>query len=299
MSANSYYAIEQKRILLEAEKIALFTKHGPTIGAYREAVLREYLRRMTPSSLRVTTGFVSPNDNHEDLTSGQSRQIDVLIHDPDAYAPLLDTEGMTVIRSQSLLACVEVKSQLTFHKVEDPTESAKPSTEYPLGRGLSSAYRWEGTLVDALRNIKMCADACKDRSDKGYLSAIFAFESNFDCKRLYSALDSGDIQLQLGIEHLRELPQAICVLDGFLVMFSEVDAFEHGEQNPIPHETFFNLIKATKGHGAYPFQVFSKYFYNHIGYSHRGRVPENRGINVAAGIAATWSHHFYLRSKNV
>jgi len=202
MSTSSFYKIEQQRLFLEAEKISLFTKHAPTIGSYREEILRDYIKKIVPSSLNVTSGFVSSNKNHKDLKEGQSRQIDVLIYNSDSYVPLLETGDVSVIRPESLLGCVEIKSTLSFYKQKRPNKSKETNDKFPLGGGYQSAYRWAGSLVDSLINIKDCADACKSRKE-AYFSGVFAFSSTFEIRRFYEALDSGDIQKQLQITNYK------------------------------------------------------------------------------------------------
>lgn len=299
MSASKFYKLEQQRLFLEAEKISLFTNHGPTIGAYREGVLRDYIKRFMPSSLKVTSGFVSVNKNHADLIEGQSRQVDILICDTDQYVPLLEVDGFSVIRPESLRGCVEVKSSLTFYKNRNPEGSIETSDAYPLGGGYTTAYRWAGTLVDALENIKHCADACESRKTEGYFSSILAFDSTFETRKIYEALDSGSLQKQLGINHLRQLPISICVLSKFITFFFEIDMFESGKQYPIEHETFYNEMTAVKGSEEYPLQFFSAYLYNQVGYSHSKRPAESEGIHAGIGRVGIWSHHFDLCSGDL
>lgn len=299
MSAGKFYELEQARLFIEAEKIALFTKHAPTLGAYREGVLRDYIKKFLPSSLKVTSGFVSTNQNHDNLIEGQSKQVDILICDTDEYVPLLEVDGFSVIRPESLRGCIEVKSSLTFYRKEHPDGSKVTSKAYPLGGDYTAAYRWAGTLVDALENIKCCADACDSRKSEGYFSSILAFDSTFDTRRIYEAFDSGDLQKQLGINNLRQLPISICVLSKFIVFFSEIDMFETGMQYPLEYEAFYNEMTAVKGSEEYPLQFFSAYLHNQVGYSHSKRAAESKGLHAGVGHVGIWSHHFYLNSGSI
>ena len=45
MSVREYYYIEEQHLINEARKIALFTKHPPTLGEFREDLLKEYLSK--------------------------------------------------------------------------------------------------------------------------------------------------------------------------------------------------------------------------------------------------------------
>ncbi|HCH4004135.1 hypothetical protein HJ027_17310 [Vibrio parahaemolyticus] len=294
MSSSQFYRIEQEKLVLEADKISLFTKHAPTIGTYREEVLRDYIKSIIPRSLKVTSGFVSSNQNHQNLKEEQSRQIDVLIYDADSHVPLLETGSMSVIRPDALVGCIEVKSTLTFYKKKKPHNSKETDDEYPLGGGWRCAYRWAGTLIDSLINIKDCADACKSRKE-WYFSGILAFSSTFEIVRLFEALDNCEIQRQLGINHLNQLPIAICILSKATALFFDVDIFGGVNQYVNEYESYCNVFEASEGYEEYPFQFFSVQAYNQIGYTYSKRKADENGLFSAIGSTAKiWSKHFEL-----
>lgn len=293
MSSSAFYKIEQQKLFLEAEKISLFTKHGPTIGSYREEILRDYIKKITPSSLKVTSGFVSSNENYKDLKELQSRQIDILMYNSDLYVPLLEAGGISVIRPESLLGCIEIKSNLTFYKKKNPNNSKNVSEEYPLGGMHQSSYRWAGSLVDSLINIKDCADACQSRKE-AYFSGILSFSSNFELRKFYEALDNGEIQRQIGINHLRQLPIAICVMSKSIVMFFDSNIFSSDEFCN-EYKSYFNEFSAIEGHEEYPFQLFTVQAYNQIGYTHSKREADTNGLFSAIGAkTGIWSNPFDL-----
>ena len=293
MSTTAFYLIEQQKLFLEAEKIALFTRHAPTIGSYREAILRDYIKKITPSSLKITSGFVSPNKDHKNLKNDQSRQIDVLIYDSDSHVPLLEAGEVSVIRPESLLGCIEIKSRLTFYKKKNPTGSKKKSKEYPLGNSSDIGYRWAGTLIDSIINIKDCAIACEPRKE-AYFRGVLSFYSNFELRKFYDALDNGDIQKQLQITHLRQLPTAICVMAKEIALFFDSDIFSQ-EENHNKFESYYSEMIALKGHEQYPFQFFTIQAYNQIGYSHSRRSADSDGLFSATGSSVRiWSNHFDL-----
>lgn len=295
MSTNRFYLLQQQKLQIEFEKISLLTRHGPTMGAYREALLRNHVRSLVPSSLKVTSGFVASNLNGDDLREGQSRQIDILVYDSDRYVPLIETDGFSVVLPESIRACIEVKSSLTFYKSERSDKSAETNDEFPLGSGFGAAYRWAGTLVDSLQNIKDAADTCHARCD-AYFSGILAFESTFDPLRLYEALDGGELQVQLGISHLRQLPAVICVLGKTVTTFSESDFQETGAGYEDDYTSFYNEIRAVAGNEQLPFQFFSVFMTNQIGYLHSKREANSNGMNSCSGQVRIFSHHFDLAS---
>jgi hypothetical protein len=299
MSTNRYFQIEEQKLLLEAEKIALFTNHNPTIGSYREAVLRRYIRQFVPGGLKIGSGFVSRNENAIDLTEGQSRQIDVLIYNDSNYQPILEAEDFVVIRPESLMGVIEVKSNLTFYKNYKANNSHKIDDKYPLGGGGSPAYRWSGTMVEALKNIQACSEAYKPRKT-GYFSGVLAYQSEFNMHNLYHALDNNELQEQLGINHLRQLPSAICTIGKSITMLSMHDVFDPGEQYHNEYESFFNAVEVSEGDEQWPLQFFSTFAHNQIGYTHSGKEADSNGLFSASNNnIKIWRHHFDLNSDDM
>jgi hypothetical protein len=78
--------------------------HWPTVGAWKETVLRSILRRHLPPSLQIGSGFVMSEE-------GQSNQIDVLIYDDSG--PVLFRDGDLVIVTPDVVrAAIEVKTRI-------------------------------------------------------------------------------------------------------------------------------------------------------------------------------------------
>jgi hypothetical protein len=78
--------------------------HWPSVGAWKETVLRSVLRRHLPPSLQIGSGFVISED-------GQSNQIDVLIYDDSG--PVLFRDGDLVIVTPDVVrAAIEVKTRI-------------------------------------------------------------------------------------------------------------------------------------------------------------------------------------------
>lgn len=299
MSIAKYYELEQKKLFLEFEKISLFTNHNPTIGTYRENVIKNYIHSLTPSQLSISSGFISTFlDNAKDIYKIQSRQIDCLIFDKSQYIPFLETESFSVIPPQSTYSCIEVKSNLTFYKKKNPNNSDKNTKEYPLGGAFGESYRWEGTLVDALINIKAAVDSCKEMERLPFMG-IIAYDYNFTLNNLYDALDNNELQIQLGINHLKQLPMSICVLSKFTVLFSHLDMFESGCCYHDEYTSFYNELNATEGFEQYPLQFFSILLHNNINYQLNKKHPDKGGLFTAYGsIITKRSMHFDLSSKN-
>lgn len=80
--------------------------HAGESGRAREKVLRAFLLRLIPSNFGVGTGFVI------DAQDRISKQVDVVVFRTD-YAPVLDIGGVQHFLVESVVACIEVKANIT------------------------------------------------------------------------------------------------------------------------------------------------------------------------------------------
>ena len=92
--------------------------HNGESGSWREAVVRQTLRRHLPSTVHVGTGFIVDRNR-------TSPQIDVLLH--DASYPTLFRQGDTVIVTpDAVRGVIEVKSSIsTYGDHENPRADSK------------------------------------------------------------------------------------------------------------------------------------------------------------------------------
>lgn len=77
--------------------------HWPSVGPYRENLLKKILQNRMPGSY-ITSGFVV-------LDTEVTRQIDIMIVDR-SYPLLLDDCGITIVEPQAVKAIIEVKTKL-------------------------------------------------------------------------------------------------------------------------------------------------------------------------------------------
>lgn len=90
------------------DRVRQLVKHWPTDGHFKEAILRQVLRRYLPESVLIGTGFVV---NY----FGPSGEIDVLI--VDRSLPTLFKEGeLLIVTPESVRAIIEVKTRLRTNK---------------------------------------------------------------------------------------------------------------------------------------------------------------------------------------
>lgn len=290
-----FYEIEQQKLLLDFKKIELFTRHPGSLGTFRERRLRQYLRDNTPNQLTIGSGFISRSlPLSGNVVDSQSRQVDCLVFDEMKHVPHLRTDDYTIISPDALYAATEIKSSLTLFRQFAPDD--RTSNDYPLKDTEGKFYRWAGSMVDAFNNIKSVCDACQGPPEAVF-TGVFSYGIEFKLGSLYHAFDNGELQRQLGLKHVDELPGIICVPGKAVIVFSGRDMFE-----TCPHHdkwtSFINVIETVEESSAYALQFFTTLYYNQIHHKLRDAVPE-RGGRFSANNATIkyWSRHFDLNSE--
>lgn len=96
--------------------------HEPSIGAYKESLLRSCIEKFIPKRYSVCTGFIvfisesylkddkSANIDFANLKEHSvSHQIDVIVFDDNNYAPIFRDKDFVLVRPESVKAIIEVK----------------------------------------------------------------------------------------------------------------------------------------------------------------------------------------------
>lgn len=114
-----------------SERVRFIIDHGPSVGTYRENLLKNTLRKHLPERYHVATGFIF----------GLRRQIDVLIYDRVDYAPIFREEDLVIVPPESVRAVIEVKTTLTSESLESSLELLHSASEFdnnspPFFRGI-------------------------------------------------------------------------------------------------------------------------------------------------------------------
>jgi hypothetical protein len=210
MAITDFYDLEARKIRADGEKVALFTGHPTALGSFREARLRQYISEHVPARYEVTSGFITSHDpNSENIHDLSSRQIDCLIHEPGEYAPLLKSTDFAVVVPQAVAAVVEVKSELTLYK------QRCSDAEKGCWKDEKGAYKWSGTLVDALENIKSAIgvlDAARVSRDR-YFAGVIGYAGK-SMGQFVAAMTSGELWEQLNIQTVDQMPCSICIFGG-------------------------------------------------------------------------------------
>jgi hypothetical protein len=92
---------------IEAAKAARLFDHRGLKGRAREIFITNLLEPFLYPTMGICTGIVVDSLDH------QSKQIDVIIYDKQVVPPILMKEGEGIIPCESVLASIEIKSQLT------------------------------------------------------------------------------------------------------------------------------------------------------------------------------------------
>ena len=215
-SIAEFYELEAEKIIADGKKIALFTKHPGTLGAFREARLQQYLSEHVGGALTVSSGFIAQHDPEGDeIYDVLSRQIDGLIYESGS-APLLKAKDFVVVEPASVAAVIEVKSNLTLSKLRRIPADAKTTFSDTKGN-----YIWDGTLVTALINVLQSVRTLHASGvPRGSFFAGIISYSASSIDQFTTAMTSGELPKQLDVSDIDDLPDEICVFQGKWFGFS-------------------------------------------------------------------------------
>lgn len=288
MSVAEFYNLEARKIVADGEKIQLFTSHAVTLGAFREGRLRQYLAEHVPGRLTVNSGFVTYHDRDAaNIYDFSSRQVDCLIHDAGMHAPLLKTDEFDIVTPSAAAAFVEVKSDLTLHK------SIPKNPAHGLFLGKKGRYRWSGTLVESLENIKAAIDVMeKAEVPRGvYFAGIMAYSAS-SINQYVNAMTCGELVRQLEITSLDQLPDCICIFQGSSYHFSfsaEPHPEVNGVGNTCPDSSYLlDYRPASQGSSL---QIFTAFLNTAISVERLGNMHNVGGMRSGAGYDVPFEEH--------
>lgn len=108
------------------------TRHWGEVGRFKEAILKNVIKRFLPSHISIGTGFIVDSENGDEV----SRQLDLIIY--DNTHPVLFAEGDFIITTkQNVKAIIEVKSCIRTHELRHVISHFDDSVEM-LGRFTTS-----------------------------------------------------------------------------------------------------------------------------------------------------------------
>lgn len=144
-------------------------RHWGEEGRFKEAVLKNILRRFLPNNISVGTGFIVDSNNGNDI----SRQLDIILY--DNTCPVLFSEGDFIITTKkNVKGIIEVKSTITTSSLRGVIQQFDESIEM-----LLPLYLYRPTIL---------------RRARGYQTRIFLgifafeFDGRIESERIDDAL---------------------------------------------------------------------------------------------------------------
>ena len=146
-SINSELSIIKNRV---ENLINIRVNHHGEDGNYREAILRNVIKRFLPSNISIGTGFIISNKNNE---IKRTTQIDIILY--DNTHPLLFKEGDFIIATpKSIKAIIEVKTTILNTNLDEYVQKAKENYDIiidsnnELFNGIFAYNYNDGDIVD-------------------------------------------------------------------------------------------------------------------------------------------------------
>ncbi len=98
---------EELNIVRNRVRNLIGNRHWGEEGRYKEAILKNILRRFLPQNISIGTGFIVNSNNHDRI----SKQIDIIIYDNNY--PVLFSEGDFIITTmENVKGIIEIKSNI-------------------------------------------------------------------------------------------------------------------------------------------------------------------------------------------
>ncbi|MBT6496500.1 MAG: hypothetical protein HOL01_18360 [Planctomycetaceae bacterium] len=201
-----YWTAVAKGIEAEDDKARIYaSSHPPSLGVAREGIIRAEMRRETPHPFEVTTGMVCLQSDH----SRYSKQLDVLVYNPEVARPFYDVEGFSIVSELAASCAVEVKSNLYGSEFEDAisvSQSVEALCDKMTNRFPCLTFGFDGmTFATFIKKLEIIA-----RDDFWHAPAIIAVHSqNYFAARetmprdgmlpAYAAIDFGRAKAKAGL----------------------------------------------------------------------------------------------------
>ena len=139
------------------------SSHWEEEGRYKEAILRNVIKRFLPSNLSIGTGFVIKKNNGNTQISSQ---IDIIIY--DSTIPVLFSEGDFVITTyKNVKGIIEVKTKIRNNQLQEIIQKAETNGKL-IGKKIFNgifSYEYEDDINS--RNIDQAL-----KKAKGYVNHI-------------------------------------------------------------------------------------------------------------------------------
>lgn len=122
--SSDYRAYIRYKIAILNQEIGLIrplvVAHPPTVGAFYEAVLKQFLGDFVPNKFKIGTGFIMDIDANK-----MSRQVDILVYKDDNFPPIYRGQDVVIVESSSVYAAIEVKADINLTNMKKSRENLK------------------------------------------------------------------------------------------------------------------------------------------------------------------------------
>jgi hypothetical protein len=165
--------------------------HWLSDGHHKEELVRDFLRRHLPNSLRVSRGFICPVEENLPV----SPEIDILISDGEAELPWFVEGGLTIVPPSAARAQLHVKTELGSSELQD--------------------------VFDATFRVH---ESCVSQESPFWSGAIFFARSNYRTSDACSTVVTNALRNYVGDpandNRKRHLPDCIAIIDGPVAVFN-------------------------------------------------------------------------------
>lgn len=157
MSININFEDFQKSITQELDVVKnrvrnlIGSAHWGEEGRYKEAILRNVIKRFLPSNLSIGTGFILSTNIDNTFVS---KQLDIIIY--NNTIPVLFSEGdFVIVTESSIKGIIEIKSNINTSVLSQVVDSFNQLTCFPsIGYANSNVFKGVISFEHDLKNIE-------------------------------------------------------------------------------------------------------------------------------------------------
>lgn len=125
------------------DRLEMLIGHAPTLGSYRETLLRSFISKHLPDKYHVASGFLLGK------FYSPKRQLDIIIYDRSNYAPFFREGDLVVLPIHAVRAIIEVKTTLDAKALDGSIQLLDDSvrreiTPLPIFKGV---YAFKGGMT--------------------------------------------------------------------------------------------------------------------------------------------------------
>jgi hypothetical protein len=172
---EQYYRKVQEKVMVQRDIICSLLKDPRIIGDYYEAIIRDSVREVVPSSFAVARGVVLAPDGRA------SKECDIIIYSTAEYGPLFTSGDIVVVSPEAVRCVIQVKGTISHDNMTDAMASL--ALVDSLRPGIWKLIVGFKTNVDYQELVSLCAQSQA-------VNGIFVFSSS-------AREETEDISLQM------------------------------------------------------------------------------------------------------